>query len=155
MLRWRLVLKEYGPELQYIQGPSNHVVADALLRLPMLVSETTPGNLADTQVLDTTKVSQELNLCAQFLQLSLAEEKLEQYPLSYAIVKHYQDADINVQRLLKDNENYLLRTFLHSNKTYSLVVYNNELIVVPLALQKRAVKWYHESSVILDKPELK
>jgi len=25
-----------------------------------------------------------------------------------------------------------------------LVVYNNELIVVPLALQKRAVKWYHE-----------
>jgi len=110
----------------------------------MVLPDTTLGNLADTQVLDTTKVSEELNLCAQFLQLSLAEEKLEQYPLSYAIVKHYQDADTNVQRLLKDNENYSLRTFLHSNKTYSLVVYNNDLIVVPLALQKRAVKWYHE-----------
>jgi len=46
--------------------------------------------------------------------------------------------------LLKYNENYLLRKFLHSNKTYSLVVYNNELIVVPLALQKQAVKWYHK-----------
>ena len=75
--------------------------------------------------------------------------------MAYVIVKHYQDADTNVQRLLKNNENYSLRKFLHSNKTYSLVVYNNELIVVPLALQKRAVKWYHESSVILDKPELK
>jgi len=143
VLRWRLVLEEYGPELRYIQGHHN-VVADALSHLPMVLPDTTLGNLADTQVLDTTKVSEELNLCAQFLQLSLAEEKLEQYPLSYAIVKHYQDADTNVQRLLKDNENYSLRTFLHSNKTYSLVVYNNDLIVVPLALQKRAVKWYHE-----------
>ena len=97
----------------------------------MLVSETTPGNLADNQVLDSSQVSHELNLCAQFLQLSVAEEKLEQYLLAYTIVKHYQDADMNVQRLLNNNEN-------------SLVVYNNELIVVPLALQKRAVKWYHE-----------
>ena len=84
-------------------------VADALSRLPMLVSDTTPGNLADNQVLDSTQVSHELNLCAQFLQLSVAEEKLEQYPLAYAIVKHYQDADTNVQRLLKNNKNYLLR----------------------------------------------
>jgi len=143
VLRWRLVLEEYSPELRYIQGHHN-VVPDALSRLPMVLPDTTLGNLADIQVLDTTKVSEELNLCAQFLQLSLAEEKLEQYPLSYAIVKHYQDADTNVQRLLKDNENYSLRTFLHSNKTYSLVVYNNKLIVVPLPLQKRAVKWYHE-----------
>ena len=98
MLRWRLVLEEYGPELRYIQGPSN-VVADALSRLPMLVPDTPPGNLADNQVLDSSRVSHELNLCAQFLQLSVAEEKLEQYPLAYAIVKHYQDADTNVQRL--------------------------------------------------------
>ena len=111
----------------------------------MLVSETTPGNLADNQVLDSSQVSHKLNLCAQLLQLSVAEEKLEQYPLAYAIVKHdYQDADTSVQRLLKNNENYSLRKFLHSNKTYLLVVYNNELIVVPLALQTRAVKWYHK-----------
>ena len=67
----------------------------------------------------STQVSHELNLCAQYLQLSVAEEKLKQYPLAYAIVKHYQDADTNVQRLLKDNENYSLRNFLHSNKTYN------------------------------------
>ena len=33
VMRWRLLLEEYGPEIQYIKGPKN-VVADALSRLP-------------------------------------------------------------------------------------------------------------------------
>jgi RNase H-like domain found in reverse transcriptase len=35
VMRWRLILEEYGPELHYIKGESN-VVADALSRLDML-----------------------------------------------------------------------------------------------------------------------
>ena len=31
-MRWRLILKEFGPELKYING-ENNVVADALSRL--------------------------------------------------------------------------------------------------------------------------
>ena len=34
VMRWRLILEEYGPDLQYIQGKKN-VVADALSRLQM------------------------------------------------------------------------------------------------------------------------
>ena len=33
VMRWRLLLEEYGPEIEYIKGPKN-VVADALSRLP-------------------------------------------------------------------------------------------------------------------------
>ena len=33
-MRWRLVLEEFGPELNYIKG-ENNVVADALSRLDM------------------------------------------------------------------------------------------------------------------------
>ena len=33
VMRWRLLLEEYGPEIEYIKGPKN-VVADALHRLP-------------------------------------------------------------------------------------------------------------------------
>ena len=33
-MRWRLILKEYGPELIYIKG-ENNVVADALSRLDL------------------------------------------------------------------------------------------------------------------------
>ena len=32
-MRWRLLLEEYGPKIEYIKGPKN-VVADALSRLP-------------------------------------------------------------------------------------------------------------------------
>jgi hypothetical protein len=35
VMRWRLILEEYGPELHCIKGESN-VVADALSRLDML-----------------------------------------------------------------------------------------------------------------------
>ena len=34
VMRWRLLLEEYGPEIAYIKGPKNNVVADALSRLP-------------------------------------------------------------------------------------------------------------------------
>ena len=33
VIHWRLLLEEYGPEIEYIKGPKN-VVADALSRLP-------------------------------------------------------------------------------------------------------------------------
>ena len=33
VMRWRLLLEEYGPEIEYIKGPKN-VVADALSRPP-------------------------------------------------------------------------------------------------------------------------
>ena len=35
VMRWQLILEEYGPELRYIKGEAN-VVADALSRLDML-----------------------------------------------------------------------------------------------------------------------
>ena len=34
-MRWRLILEEYGPTLEYIKGETN-VVADALSRLAMV-----------------------------------------------------------------------------------------------------------------------
>ena len=32
VIRWRLIIEEYGPDLRYVEGPKN-VVADALSRL--------------------------------------------------------------------------------------------------------------------------
>ena len=41
VMRWRLLLEGYGPEIEYIKGPKN-VVADALSRLPK------QGDIVDT-----------------------------------------------------------------------------------------------------------
>ena len=48
VMRWRLILEEYGPELKYIKGEHN-VVADALSRLQMLPlkSESKPSYMAE------------------------------------------------------------------------------------------------------------
>ena len=42
LLRWRLIIEEYGPGIEYIKGEKN-IVADALSRLPL------NGNQDNTQ----------------------------------------------------------------------------------------------------------
>jgi hypothetical protein len=42
VMRWRLILEEYGPELRYIKGEKN-LVADALSRLYMIEGDVIPN----------------------------------------------------------------------------------------------------------------
>ena len=46
VMRWRLLLEEYGPEFEYIKG-ENNVVADALSRLDMEASSNESNKPAD------------------------------------------------------------------------------------------------------------
>ena len=41
VLRWRLMLEEYGPEIKYIEAPDN-CVGGALNRLPLINSDLAP-----------------------------------------------------------------------------------------------------------------
>jgi hypothetical protein len=52
VMRWRLLIEEFGPTIQYIKGPKN-VIADALSRLD-LMSPATDVNMADCYGLDKT-----------------------------------------------------------------------------------------------------
>ena len=51
VMRWRLILEEYGPELRYIKG-ENNIVADALSRLDM------DDNVSDSELMSFEELTE-------------------------------------------------------------------------------------------------
>jgi hypothetical protein len=134
VMRWRLILEEYGPELIYTPGHTN-TVADALSRL----------EIAAVQPTST------INLSFSALQLANAEllghDKTDAladvYPLSYKLLASLQANDSSLQQaLLRPNSPYSLHPFRGGGKSYDLITYNDK-IVIPKCLQRRTVEWYH------------
>ena len=87
VMRWRLLLEEYGPELKYLEGHKN-IVADALSRLNIKTTET---ELKDLQFL--------LLLNAE----CYADNKLpdEIFPLSFKVIQKHQQLNKELLREAK------------------------------------------------------
>jgi len=127
VMRWRLYIEEYSPDLHYIKGTKN-VVADALSRLEK--SETPPA--------DTLESFLGLTEC-------FANEPAtpEFHPLNYQHLHIAQQADKTMMKILKmDDTQYKLQEFHGGGKTTKLVCYHGK-IVVPANLQKHIIMWYH------------
>ena len=78
-MRWRLLLKEFGPDIRHIAGVGN-IVADAMSRLPM------------TQNNEQKEVStSELQCCMNKLFLRVRNETNDNgFPLDLSIVQQMQ-----------------------------------------------------------------
>ena len=127
VMRWRLYIEEYSPDLHYIKGTHN-VVADALSRLEM----------NDTPYEDTEETF--LGLMECFAQ---KQDTDEFHPLNYQHLKIAQDRDKTIQKLLtKPTSLYVLKEFHGGGKTTSLICHNDK-IVIPGLLQKHVIMWYH------------
>ena len=79
MLQWRLILEEYGPDIEYIMGKKN-IAADALSRLPN-------NGYQDTthESTYTTETMSELYYIGE-----LSEGT---FPLSFKLIYRYQQED--------------------------------------------------------------
>ncbi len=128
VMRWRLLLEEYGPELQYIKGEKN-IVADALSRLEMMSVEEyhrqySPSGIPESFAADDGIFPMN-------------------YPLSYKQLRHEQQRDQELQSEVQKNpDKYKMQSYRHSDYTYELITCNAR-IVVPKDLRKKTVEWYH------------
>ena len=126
VMRWRLILEEFGPELNYIKGEKN-IVADALSRLSM-----------HNEINETTDKANIFYVAELFASQS---DDLT-YPLSFANISQHQHSDTLLRNVASQNDAYHLKSFCGGGKDIMLICYKNK-IVIPENLQISIVTWYH------------
>ena len=116
IMRWRLILKEFGPELKYIKG-ENNVVADALYRLEKSDNQEIL-NISELYVYDEKDLPDSA------------------YPIRYHDIAKAQETDTKLQQKLVSHKDYTLDTFRGGDKDHRLICPNKK-ICLPTALQKK------------------
>lgn len=137
VMRWRLILEEYGPELKYIKGEDN-IVADALSRLDL----TEKTSAEEVWIFQRGYEQYSIERMAECFAAD-DDDVPEPYPLSYERISLEQQRDDALKDYIdKHSEAYRTEKFRHGDKSYDLYTKDGK-IVVPKALQKKAVEFYH------------
>jgi hypothetical protein len=168
VLRWRISIKEFNPQFNYIPGPDNHV-ADALSRVPTtsaasLVEEKSPST-SRLKFSDPTTMNAEtmLHATVNTTYHSLLDEPQltdcfllhptfdaeNRYPLDYRTMRDYQAQDpqglLNAvatdPKLVVKQMSPILELLCHSNSNGADA--DDWKIVVPNAMLDKLVNWYH------------
>ena len=127
VMRWRLLLEEYGPDIVYIKGTDN-IIADALSRIPIK---------GDSETEKTPKKCK-FNKEAQHLDhLNTIVEVFSQKNRRYRSVPD-EDDEIKIINSTKENVNHLLtvENILANNEENQTDVYPIDLVQVE-SLQRR------------------
>ena len=122
VLRWQLLLEEFGPDISYLPGESN-TVTDALSRLKI------NGHHPSSDILQ------------ECFGPTQSEEHL--FPLSTAVIAEKQQKDKKLMtklesKLDKDDSNYDMETVNGVE-----VITMNGKIVIPKCLTADLMNWYH------------
>ena len=122
VMRWSLIIEEYGPEIFYIPRPKN-VVADALSRLPKT------NDVDENPII----LNKNKNLFVRTKDLS------EECPLDVALISKIQREEMNVRTSelcnnLKINSKY--ERTVHEG--HEVIMYNKKLFV-PTKLREQMV----------------
>ena len=129
VMRWRLFIEEYSPDLRYIEGTKN-IVADALSRLEI--------DESPTEVCFMEEQHSRLYCYAK------DEIGDNVYPLSYEVIGAAQSKDKKLHAKLKEKDSsYYLKTFLAAGKQWKLICYKDK-IVIAKQQQIQVVNWYHD-----------
>jgi hypothetical protein len=124
-MRWRLVLEEFGPDLQCIKG-ENDIVANALSRL------------------DTDDNQEIFNVSECF---GYDDEDLppSSYPMRHEDIAKAQLDDPASQTKLKNHKGHNKITFHGGDKDYKLIYHNAGKTSLPPSLQQKTTVWCHQT----------
>ena len=99
VMRWRLYIEEYSPDLHYIKG-ENNVMADALSRL----------DCEDEIPTQEALITEEM--CSDWYCYAKEEKSFDSHPLSYGQLETAQKVDKDIMKILKkDDSVYKLHDF--------------------------------------------
>ena len=126
VMRWQLLIKEFGPTIEYIKGPKN-IVANALSRLDLI---SLPSNVQDI---------------AECYGLNKDDLPSNAFNITYQLINREQHNDTTLLVTIKNGaKHYLLQEFHGSSRSSQLLCYKNR-IMIPQGLQKRVMQWYHHT----------
>jgi hypothetical protein len=114
VMRWRLYIEEYSPDLCYIKGTKN-VAADALSRLGILNSPMNGAHFTEA-------------LCSKLYAFDDKDLPAIAFPLSYAFIGKAQSTYIAIPKeRAKTKSLYSIQPFTGGGKTRELICYNAKL----------------------------
>ena len=136
VMRWRLLIEEYGPEIIYVKGLDN-VAADALSRLSLsgLPTENDPETFDESFVSNVE--------LAERYDVALDRADVGSMPLSYKMLRKYQNRDASVSDQISAKKLHTQSFRGAGGKQIDLACTSQGKIYVPKPLRKHVIEWYH------------
>ena len=116
-MRWRLLIEEFGPTIEYIKGPKN-ILANVLSRLNLVSLPSDLQDMVDCYGLDKDDLP------------------CDAFPITYQLINRNQTKDKTLLTTIKQGaKHYMLKEFHGGSRSSQLLCYKDR-IVIPKGLQK-------------------
>lgn len=140
LLNWRLLIEEFAPTLQYVQGEHN-VGADMLSRYPLFEEkQEAPMPSLGTKAKHNLAKSDFDNDDMTEVMLYYPEE-IERFPLNFEDIRRAQQGDAEVLLLLNQPDHKVEEYY--GTQLICKVENDKTKIILPDSMMKSAIEWYH------------
>jgi hypothetical protein len=153
VMRWRLIIEEFGPEFRHIKGKHN-LIADALLWLD-LDDSSEESNLEKPTFLCMAAIISRTEIINDELSPTDGFEMAEAFGIKYKKKNKDEDYDFPVQipyiAKMQDKDKLIMKELMKSDHKYELtkiertaVLTLNGKIFKPMAIRNPVIDWYHQ-----------